>query len=384
MKKRTYWHNLIESAWEQSSLLWLSGVRQTGKTVLGLSLDDIEYFNCEVPRIRREVEEVRGFLAGVSGKRVVIDEIHRLRQPAELLHLAATEFPDTRVLVTGPASLKAYADSYPDIESSIREIWLTPMMSAGLTDFGNNDVVHRLQAGGLPNFFMSDDLSEAEYQKWMDVFWARDVQSRVRVSKHWSFQRFMELLFENSGGIFEALSYAKPCDISHPTVASYLRILEEALVVHLVRPFTTQRPTEIVSAPRVYAFDTGFVCYYRGWGQLGEEDLADLWRHFILNEIQSRNQLRDVRYWRDKSGHNVDFILVDQAQPPVAVQCAWSPEQLDLRSLKAFRYQYPDGENWVVCREVSDACEDEGVDLNLRFVGLNELAGILDTRRQVA
>ncbi len=44
----------------------------------------------------------------------------------------------------------------------------------------------------------------------------------------------------------------------------------------VVRPFTTRRATEIVAAPRVYGFDTGFVAYYRGWRTLRSKNLGFL------------------------------------------------------------------------------------------------------------
>ncbi|RJQ41877.1 MAG: ATP-binding protein [Gaiellales bacterium] len=384
MKKRAYWHNRIEAAWERDSLLWLSGVRQAGKTILGKSLDEIEYFNCQIPRIRRQMEKPRDFLSAVAGKRLVIDEIHRLREPSELLAAAADEFPGTRILATGPSAFRVSPAFRQRLENRVREIWLTPMMSAGLADFGNGDVIHRLKAGGLPPFFMSSQLSESEYQGWMDAYWARDIQARVRVSKHWSFQRFMEMLFEHSGEVFEAVRYAEPCGITHPTVANYLKILEETLVVHLVRPYTTKRPTEIVSAPRVYAFDTGFVCYYRGWGEICDENRSDLWRHFILNEIQSRSQFRGVRYWRDKSGHDVDFVLAGSGDGPVAIQCGWTVDQADLRSIRAFRYQYPVGGNWLVCQDAGEPYEFVDGGTSFRVIGLDALAELLETKRLAA
>jgi predicted AAA+ superfamily ATPase len=42
--------------------LWLAGVRRVGKTYLSQSLPDIEYFDCELPRIRRMLEDPQPFL----------------------------------------------------------------------------------------------------------------------------------------------------------------------------------------------------------------------------------------------------------------------------------------------------------------------------------
>jgi hypothetical protein len=39
-------------------------------------------------------------------------------------------------------------------------------------------------------------------------------------------------------------------------------------------------------------FDTGFICYYRGWQDLRDDDLETWWEHFVLNEIMARSQSR--------------------------------------------------------------------------------------------
>ena len=87
--RQAIWHQQIESAWREKSVLWLPGVRRAGKTVLCRSLSDVEYFDCELPRTRQLVDRPEGFLDGLRGKRVVLDEIHRLANPSELLKIAA-------------------------------------------------------------------------------------------------------------------------------------------------------------------------------------------------------------------------------------------------------------------------------------------------------
>jgi len=381
MKKRIYWQNRIENAWEMSSVLWLSGVRKTGKTLLSKSIGDIEYFDCELPRTRRLLSDHESFLTKLKGKRVVLDEIHRIKDPSAVLREAALKHPGVKILATGPSTLTASPGFRKELTGRMEEIWLTPVMSAGLTDFGNTSVEHRLQAGGLPPFFLNEQTSEREYQEWLDSYWAKDVQDEFKLAKRWSFQQFLELLFENSGKVFEATRYAGPCDISRPTVASYLQVMENTFVAHVIRPFHTGRPAEILSAPRVYAFDTGFVCYFRGLQDLACDNLANLWEHFILNEIQSRMQTRDVLYWRDKHGYQVDFVLVDRGgAAPTAVQCSWAAEDVDIRSLKYFRRQYPGGENWVIARDVTKPFEITEKGMVFRFMGLQDLASVLEER----
>jgi uncharacterized protein len=121
-----------------------------------------------------------------------------------------------------------------------------------------------------------------------------------------------------SGGMFEATPFARACEVSRTTIATYLSVLEATLVVHVIRPFARRRTAEIVAAPKVYGFDTGFVCYHRGWHSLRREDLGLLWEHLVLNEIHAHLGARDIHYWRSKLGNEVDFVL-PQAFAPFAV-----------------------------------------------------------------
>lgn len=89
MIKRKYWLKKIELSWRERSILWLSGVRRSGKTVLSQTLPNIDYYDCELPRIRGLMADPEVFLKDRQGKRIVLDEIHCLDNPSELLKIAA-------------------------------------------------------------------------------------------------------------------------------------------------------------------------------------------------------------------------------------------------------------------------------------------------------
>ena len=182
----------------------------------------------------------------------------------------------------------------------------------------------------------------------------------------------MELLFINSGSVFEATRYTTPCEISRSTISNYLAVLEATSAVYVVRPFSIHRSTEIVLAPKGYAFDTGFICYYRGWQDLRQEDLGSLWEHYVLNEILARTQSRDIRYWRDKRGHEIDFVLVRRGKLPMAIECKWSSTNFASQNLRAFRRQYPEGENWVIVQDVQRTFAKEDNSLKIEFLDFAE------------
>lgn len=374
MVSRQFWLSKIEESWKQRSVLWLSGVRRVGKTYLCQTLSEIQYFDCELPRVRRMLDDPQAFLEDVKKGRIVLDEIHRLENPSAILKIAADHYPNIRILATGSSTLGASAKFRDTLAGRKTEVWLTPMIRADLEDFGREEMRHRFLHGGLPPFFLAEELPERDFQEWMDAYWAKDIQELFRLERRRSFQRFAELLMAQSGGIFEATRFARPCEVSRTTVSNYLAVLEATFVVHVIRPFSSHRPTEIVSAPKVYGFDTGFVCYHRGWSELRYEDMGLLWEHFVLNEIMAHLQSREVRYWRDKRGHEVDFVLVRRREgPPLAIECKWSAEAFAPRPLLAFRKQYPQGENFVVAHDVDRAFTQTYDGVEVRFVSLGEL-----------
>jgi len=377
--KRHFWIDLISKLWQKKSILLLYGVRRVGKTFLCKSLPNIIYFDCELPRTRMIMEDPESFLSNYKGKKLIIDEIHRLANPSQLLKIAADYFPDIKIIATGSSSIGASAKFKDTLTGRKLEVWLTPMISKDNIDFGKVDIKHRLEYGGLPPFFLSKEYPEREFQEWMDAYWAKDIQELFRLERRYSFQRFMELLFIQSGGIFEASKFATTCEVSRTTINNYLAVLESTLVVNIIQPFSEHRSTEIVSAPKVYAFDTGFVFYFKGLNTLRAEDLGLLWEHYVLNEINARLQTRNIFYWRDKRHHEIDFVLRKRTGELIAVECKWSANNFDFSNIKAFRKHYPIGSNFAVCNDISHPLRKKYKGIIIDFVNLENLIKLLSS-----
>jgi predicted AAA+ superfamily ATPase len=192
MINREFWINRINQAWKKRSLIWLSGVRRAGKTVICQSLSDVVYFDCELPRTRRMLEEPEAFLGSISNKKLVIDEVHRLDNPSEILKIAVDHFPHIKIIATGSSTLAASKKFKDTLTGRKIKIWLTPMLYEESKLFGNADIMHRLLHGGLPPFFCETQLPEYAFQEWLDDYWAKDIQELFRITNKYSFQRFTE------------------------------------------------------------------------------------------------------------------------------------------------------------------------------------------------
>ncbi len=183
MEKRLSWIHSLENAWQRHRIVWLSGVRRTGKTTLCKSLPGIRYFDCELPSVRRRLEDPEDFLKEQGSATLALDEVHQLPDPSNLLKIAADHFPKLRIVATGSSTLGASAKFKDTLTGRKADVWLTPMNSLDLKDFDQPDLKHRLHHGGLPPFFLQGSFSEVEFKDWLDSFWAKDVQELFRVER---------------------------------------------------------------------------------------------------------------------------------------------------------------------------------------------------------
>lgn len=131
-----------------------------GKTFLCKSIPDVEYFEYELPRIRRQMEDPEGFFSKLKNKKVVLDEIHRLLNPSEFLKVASDHFLSIKIIATGSSTLQASSRFRDTLAGRKVEIWLTPMVAQDLRYFGNQDLYHRFLFDGLPSF-----LSEPKFTR---------------------------------------------------------------------------------------------------------------------------------------------------------------------------------------------------------------------------
>ncbi len=106
------------------------------------------------------------------------------------------------------------------------------------------------------------------------------------------------------------------------------------------------------------------------------DDLGILWEHIVLNELQAALQSRQICYWRDKRGHEIDFVLADRRSSPITIECKWSASSFDASCLQSFRNQYPTGQNYVIAHDVTQKYSRNFNDLIVQFISIAELLHI--------
>ena len=99
------------------------------------------------------MEDPQGFLQGLQGRTIVLDEIHRLDNPSEILKIAADHYPETKVIATGSSTLGASSKFKDTLTGRKTELWLTPMISSDLEAFQQTALTHRfLPEAAYPPF----------------------------------------------------------------------------------------------------------------------------------------------------------------------------------------------------------------------------------------
>lgn len=374
MYERPFWKTRIEDCLRKRNVLWLQGVRRSGKTVLCRSLEGAEHFDCELPRVRRALEDPEFFFQKQKARIVVLDEIHRLLNPSEVLKIAADHFPRLRIVATGSSTLSARRKFQDTLTGRKHQLWLLPATLADLRAFGGRSVADRMLRGGLPPLLLGQGLDDSAYREWIDSYWAKDLQELFTVDRKPAFLKLMELLFRQSGGLFEATSFSGPCEVSRQTIRNYLDVLEATLVVTVVRPFAGAAAVEIRAQPKVYAFDTGFVCYLRDWDSVRADDRGFLLEHLVLNELLAHAPRERIFFWRDKQKHEVDFVIRPERRSDLlAIECKAGSGTFDPAGLRAFRGRHPRGRNLVVCLDRTAPQEERVAGMAVRFVPFESL-----------
>jgi predicted AAA+ superfamily ATPase len=346
---RPFWIDRIEQAWSEAPIVWLCGVRRCGKTTLAeeLGAGRTLYVNCDLPNVEEMVRDAQLFFRTCTKPIVVFDEIHQLRDPTRLLKVGADLFPNLRILATGSSTLAASSKFCDTLTGRKRTVHLVPILWDELASF-RADLMRRLFHGGLPPALMAETKQPAFYREWLDSFFARDIQRLFGFRDMNRFNAFFEYIIRQSGGLLEVSGIAKSLGITRPTVESHLRALEITNAVTLVRPYHGNGQNEITKMPKVYAFDTGFVSYVRGWDPLRHDDLGQLWEHLVLEQLQACFPDVSIRYWRDKAGREVDFVIEHRRDEVDTFECKWNPAAFDAAALEIFRRYYPNGKNYLV------------------------------------
>lgn len=378
MITRSFWISRVLEAWKKRSIVWLAGVRRSGKTTLAKMLPKAHYLNCDLPSSAQRLEDPESFFSSFSaGTHLILDEVHRLPDPSRILKIAADEYPRLRILATGSSTLAATKKFRDSLTGRKGLIHLLPILWTECQDsFHQKSLEHRLFRGGLPELFLAETRDEEFYAEWLDSFYARDIQELFGIRERTGFLNLFRLLLRQSGCLVDYSNLARETGLHRNTVKAHLEAITIACALFPVPPFSGGGRRELVKRPKVYAFDTGFVAFARGWDDLRSDDCGLLWEHLVLDQLRACVRDEAIHYWRDKSDREIDFVI-PQGKAVHTIECKMKPDKFTPETLRTFRQSYPNGKNLVVSPMLKVPFQRNFGDIPVSFIDAQSLSAHL-------
>ena len=178
--------------------------------------------------------------------------------------------------------------------------------------------------GGYPAVVLSNTTEEKQkilegiYSKYL----LKDIKDLLRLATDQELEKLVKLLSGQISNIIQYRELADSSGLPYKELKKHLSILEKTFIISLVRPFFTNKRTELVKNPKVYFNDSGLRNFslddFRSLDVRNDAGaMAENHGYNLLAGIFKRN----VKYWRTKARAEVDFVIEkEQAIYPVEIK----------------------------------------------------------------
>ena len=230
---------------------------------------------------------------------------------------------------------------------------LHPLTWREVPDF---DLLRALNRGLVPTHYDS-----AQYRRalagYVNDYLKEEVFDEGLTRNVAAFSRFFDALGFSHGEMLNFSSIARDCGVDSKTVREYFQILEDTLLGAIIEPFARHRSRAIITrAPKFYLFDVGVGGYLAGRRieRPAGPDYGRALEHFILMELLAYRSYLEadfpIRFWRTKSGLEVDFVLGRTAQVAIEVKGARVRSE-EMKGIRAFAQEHRPAHTVIVCGE---------------------------------
>ncbi len=326
-------------------MVFIAGPRQVGKTTMGLSVPRAEagYLNWDIAEHREKI--LRRELP--PGSIWFFDEIHKYRSWRNYLKGLYDGKPASqKILVTGSARLDFYKYSGDSLQGRYHLLRLHPLSAAELGVTTAEELEQLLILGGFPEPFFSG--SEKEAARWSreyrNLLVREEITSLERVQDLGNLELLMLRLPDLVGSLLSINALREDLQVSHKTVSNWIAILERLYALFRISPFGSPKIRAVKKVQKHYHSDWTLVSEK---GPRFENLVACHLLKWIHHEQDTQGRDISLHYFRDTDGREVDFIVVENRNPLMAIECKWSDGKPD-RNLRYFKIRFPECEAWQV------------------------------------
>jgi len=293
--------------------LVLTGPRRSGKTTLLRKLFPAsQYVLLEDPDVQVRVRsDPRAFLEGLRPP-VLFDEIQNTPELLDYVRTLIDLHPRLmgKWLFTGSQEAPLMRGVSESMAGRAAVLQLLPF---SLGETAKVTLLH----GGFPEVLARPKGRDLWFASYLQTYLERDVRSITNVRDLATFRRFLALLASRHGQILNKTDLAAPLGVSVPTIGEWLSILEVTGQIILVPPYFENFGKRLIKSPKMYVGDSGLACYLLGMTSSPELErspfLGALFEGFIASEIlksqTERGRRKELYYFRDQQGLEVDFLI---------------------------------------------------------------------------
>ncbi|HEX9698712.1 MAG TPA: ATP-binding protein [Acidobacteriota bacterium] len=311
----------IEHALDSFPAVALLGPRQVGKTTLALEIAarrDSVYLDLEAPSDLNKLSEPELYLASHVDKLVILDEVQRAPGLFQVLRGLIDRGRrkgrrNGQYFLLGSASIELLRQSSESLAGRIAYLELGPLDA---TEVAADELDRLWRRGGFPDSFVAigEHASLDWRQQFIRTYLERDIpQLGPRVPAE-TLRRFWTMLAHSQGSLLNAARMAAGLGISGQTVARYLDLLVDLLLVRRLPPWQAKVGKRLVKSPKVYVRDSGIVhALLRIETQddlLGHPVAGGSWEGFVIENLLSTAPAGvQAGFYRTAAGAEIDLVL---------------------------------------------------------------------------
>ncbi len=306
---------------DRSPAVALIGPRQVGKTTLALEVGARRpslYLDLESPSDRARLSEPELYLAAHAGELAILDEVHRMPGIFQVLRGLIDRGRRAgrrsgRFLLLGSASMDLLQQSGESLAGRIAHLELRPL---DVLEAGSGGTDPLWVRGGFPDSLLAAD--DAESLRWRQDFirtyLERDIpQFGPRIAAE-TLRRFWTMLAHHQSGLLNAAGLARSLGVDGKTVAGYLDLMVDLLLVRRLPSWHRNEGKRLVKAPKLFVRDSGLV-----HALLGLRDLDTIlshpgagasWEGFVIETlIGAAPAGTEPFFYRTAAGAEIDLVL---------------------------------------------------------------------------
>ena len=321
---------------------FLFGPRQTGKsTLIRQQLGGLPIYNLLdqslFVRLASNPSLIRESLTPET-EAVVIDEIQRMPALLNEVQLMIEEH-GIRFFLTGSSARALRRKGVNLLGGRARSWALHPLLRIELGELFDLD--RTLEYGLLPSIYFSEAPRE-DLDAYTGTYLAEEVAAEAIVRNIGAFSRFLTVAALAHGEMINFANMASDAQVPASTVREYYEILKDTLIAHEVPAFSQTAKRKAVSTAKYYLFDIGLARHLQGRRGLarGTVEYGSAFESFLFQEIKAYcdyHRLDSPRYWRSRSGFEVDFVFENLAVEIKAKRVVGARDMKGLRALREER-----------------------------------------------